>query len=238
MERLRGIVSFLVLGSEASLSRKGHLINAQNAEQYFGQETESDSYVNFFDKLVDLNLTSKENGQFLFDQKVSLEEIAEAAGMSLDAVRALFGLAEAYGAEFDYDFEVDTDSLEYSKALLDELTERRKNLQAALRQTTEGTQEYQTLQNEIALYDRMIEAGQAVEGSTGGAIASFDELVEHLAILKQYQSDLSGKGFDIPVQVSGDIAAITGLLDNFKTETQEDGTVTYAIKIDENASEE
>lgn len=210
----------------------------KNAEQYFGQETESDNYINFFDKLVDIGMASKENGQFLFDQKVSLEEIAEAAGMSLDAVRALFGLAEAYGAEFDYDFEVDTDSLEYSKALLDELAERKKNLEAALGQTTEGSQEYQTLQNEIALYDRMIAAGQAADGATSGTIDSLGEMVEHLAMMKQYQSDLSGKGFDIPVQVSGDINAINGLLSNFETIEQEDGSITYSIAIDENATDE
>lgn len=209
----------------------------KRAKRYFGQETESDNYVNFFDDLVKEGFATKENGQFIFGD-ISIEDIAEQMQMSVDAVRSLFMLAEAYGAKFEYDFKVDESDLEYSKVLLDELIERREELAAKQSQVEQGSEEYDRLQAQIDAYDRMIAAGQMTEDSSSNTIGSFDELIQRLATMKQYQSDLSDKGFDIPVEVSGDINGINGLLSNFESIEQENGSIKYSITIDENTTDE
>lgn len=208
----------------------------KRAKRYFGQKTESDNYINFFDDLVKNNLATKENGQFVFDN-VSIEEIADRMQMSVDAVRSLFMLAEAYGAKFEYDFEVDTSEVEHAQAVVDNLYERKGEIQAELDATPEevNPEKHAQLENELKTIDADIEAAEAsLEAVSGKTAYTLDEAIARIQELEGLITSLSGMGFDIPVTFSGEYDALQNFFTTFATQIVDDAgnVIGWKFEID------
>ena len=211
-------------------------------KKFFGQETESDNYKNFFNYLAKETDFAKFNelGQVVFDN-VDLAAIAEEIGMSVDAVRSLFQLAEAYGNKIEYDFEVDATELEYAEAVINELEERRKVAQNELDKSKVGTEAYSRWSSQVNELDNMIDvAGRHAADMESDVALTIDGAIEKVAELGQYSKYLTEHGFEVPVSVTGDINALNGFLNNFELAKDDKGnTVGYTIEVEnaEKASE-
>ena len=186
-------------------------------ERYFGQDDEINGAVNFLKDVqkVDASLVSgNDKDGYLINAGVSMEQLAEAAGVSVDAVDSLIGLMEAHEIDFGREFEVSDEAKESVKEYTDLLdtatTYRDKAAEATTRANEEeeegNTELAQSWRDKAASYEEtanLIE--QAAAGLTGGedlSTMSVDELMTKCQELEQVITTLNSDGIDIPVSIS------------------------------------
>lgn len=218
-------------------------------ERYFGQESEMNGAVNFLKDAADVGLASGNDVDgWILDAGVSMEELAQATGMSVDAVSALIGLMEAHEIDFGRDFEIPEETKqsveEYTKML--DLAEQKRKAAAeytqmatdAEEQGNEGLSEYYKQRAELVTKTAQqledVAKNQTVEPdinitSTEGLLAQIKEIQETIVALNE-------SGISVPTELTGQYELLLSMLDAMGLYIGQDNQVH--VKVNEEGSEE
>ena len=218
-------------------------------ERYFGQESEMSGAINFLKDAASVGLASGNDVDgWILDAGVSMEELAQATGMSVDAVSALIGLMEAHEIDFGRDFEIPEETKqsveEYTKML--DLAEQKRKAAAeytqmatdAEEQGNEGLSEYYKQRAELVTKTAQqledVAKDQTVEPdinitSTEGLLAQIKEIQETIVALNE-------SGISVPTELTGQYELLLSMLDAMGLYIGQDNQVH--VKVDEEGSEE
>jgi DNA repair exonuclease SbcCD ATPase subunit len=207
----------------------------QKREQYFSGDDFKDA-TNFAEDLVDKGMLGydKETGKLTVLQNeatgaaYTLEEMAEALGISKDAAQDLFELLNEYSLDDQFNFDTPIDSAEKLAAAqkkLAELEEKRAQLQKEIAEAeepggdTSGLEEKkEALKDVNSEYEKLSAAiGTAQEAMENGDFEPPQTLDDALAKLKEYEdaiTALNANGITTTVELSGNYETIVKLLED------------------------
>lgn len=225
----------LMLGDNWETEYAGQLDKAyKKAEQigkrYFGQKDERQGMANFRDDLVKANLGEFDGKTFTLFEGVTLEETAKQLGTSVDAVRSMFGLMQAYGGDFEFPFVLSNEDIKNMEAYVKtldkaELAASETQLQTSLDEqkqelaSLEDPVQIQIKQDDIAqteqalslVQDRIDELDSGEE--TDLSSLSFVELVDYAKKLEDAITTMNELGIEIPASITGDVELLEGLIE-------------------------
>lgn len=225
----------LMLGDNWETEYAGQLDKAyKKAEQigkrYFGQKDERHGMANFRDDLVKANLGEFDGKTFTLFEGVTLEETAKQLGTSVDAVRSMFGLMQAYGGDFEFPFVLSNEDIKNMEAYVKtldkaELAASETQLQTSLDEqkqelaSLEDPVQIQIKQDDIAqteqalslVQDRIDELDSGEE--TDLSSLSFVELVDYAKKLEDAITTMNELGIEIPASITGDVELLEGLIE-------------------------
>ena len=197
-------------------------------KRYFGQDKELDGAVNFLKDVqkVDSSLVSgNDKDGYLITAGTSMEQLAEAAGVSVDAVDALIGLMEAHEIDFGREFDIPeetkkeveeyTDILEKAEEKRTEASKKRAEAEQAEAEGNDSsnlTAEAEQLEAEA---DALENAANVMAGATEQPIEtmSVEELQTKVVELSDAMDVLSTNGLTIPVSLTAQYEEAKAFLD-------------------------
>lgn len=201
----------------------------QKAKRYYGQKDERVGMQNFMQDLADNGFAEYDGKDFKLLEDVNLEEIAESFGMSIDAIKSMFGLMETYGAEINY--EVDTSELTEKDRNRVENADTIKEIEQAQADVTAEIEEQQKILSDKNSTEEQKAAAQAeidnlttanevleekkgiLEGVEGAAEAlTLDEALTKIAELETAIQALSEAGITVPVTLTEQYDALNELI--------------------------
>lgn len=187
----------------------------QMFKRYYGQDTEEQGLNKFFDDL--------ESNGFLDENDnvadgTTVEGIAEQLGTSVDNVRAMLGLAEDYGADLEFDFEVPEGveqwnaNLETAQTRVSEIQSNLDKLQQARDSSTyvDNPEALQAIDDQIAQQQALLEAYQAVVDS--GGVLELPEETPLTEIQLQIE-ELEGNPITLTIEFAGDVDKLNALVE-------------------------
>lgn len=217
--------------SRYSDSQSAYKAAEEIGSRYFGQEDERQGMLNFAKDLAENYDAASWDGDELFlDTTASIEGMAEAMGMSEDAIRSLFGLMETYEINFDW-FEKlspeEVSQMDYSETT-SKLDQYKQKLQELYATDTSGMSDEElenfnnsvnnTLENIVLLEDQLenLNAG-TVAPETEVEMSPLEQLKQTLTDVQTTITALNENGISIPVSLTGQadvlqtmITALTG----------------------------
>lgn len=220
----------------------------KNAKKYFGQSDERTGMKNFASELVENKFASwgkdaQGNKVLSLAEGLNIEDVAAELKMSEDAVKSLFKLMEAYGANFDWGFFIS----EEDKENLKDYEERVKVIADAqnvlsekeieLGGLDEGSEEYNSKLDEIneiksaidVLKQDLEESVSETEGAVNTTL-TLEEALLKITELQEAISVLANSGIDVPVTLTGQYDALRDIIDTILGGTEtEDGGYTFTV---------
>lgn len=192
-------------------------------KRYFGQKDERTGMANFRDDVVKAGLGSFDGKTFELFDNVTLEETADKLGMSLDAVKSMFGLMEAYGANFEFPEIISVQDLKnienmdlaQSQAALESYKTKAQEINAELKKLEEtgngpGTDQYDTLNQELQNVNATI---TALEGHISGMDSEIP-LETQIQNLKTALDQMQTDGIEIPITLTGEYEELKKIFAN------------------------
>lgn len=187
----------------------------QMFKRYYGQDTEEQGLNKFFDDL-ESNGFLDENDNVV--DGTTVEGIAEQLGTSVDNVRAMLGLAEDYGADLEFDFEVPEGveqwnaNLETAQTRVSEIQSNLDKLQQARDSSTyaDNPEALQAIDDQIAQQQALLEAYQAVVDS--GGVLELPEETPLTEIQLQIE-ELEGNPITLTIEFAGDVDKLNALVE-------------------------
>lgn len=184
-------------------------------KRYYGQDTEEQGLNKFFDDL-ESNGFLDENDNVV--EGTTIEGIAEQLGTSVDNIRAMLGLAEDYGADLEFDFEVPEGveqwnaNLETAQTRVSEIQSNLDKLQQARDSSTyaDNPEALQAIDDQIAQQQALLEAYQAVVDS--GGVLELPEETPLTEIQLQIE-ELEGNPITLTIEFAGDVDKLNALVE-------------------------
>lgn len=237
----------------------------ETGKRYFGQEDERSGMANYRDDLVKAGYASfdKSTGEFrmldtaLDGSLVTIENISKALGISEDAVTSMFGLMEAYGAEFEFPEIVTDEEIEKTKELAEAvkevvsvggnasgssveelqkikqtLTEDLDNYQKQLEAAPVGSDAYNQIWEDITKTKNALDAVEtslANLGENAEQPLTLQQTMEQLTSLQDTIISIKDSGIDVPVHLSEQYEQLNDLLALFGNGTNTNGTYTISV---------
>ena len=185
-------------------------------KRYFGQESEINGAVNFLKDVqeADASLVSgNATDGYLINAGVSMEQLAEAAGVSVDAVDSLIGLMEAHEIDFGREFDIPDETVQSVEEYTDTLETAEKLREKAAEKRTEAEKveaEGGDSSELVAQAEKLESAATSVEtaadtlSGTEPALdtLSVEELQAKVTELSAAIQTLNETGIDVPVALS------------------------------------
>lgn len=217
-------------------------------KRYFGQSDERTGMANFRNELVDKELGSFDGETFELFDGVTLEDTAEKLGMSYDAVKSMFGLMEAYGAEIEFPFKLTDDDIknieEYKENLtkeeltsgIDQLNDKAEEYQETLSTADPNSEAYAEAQEGLENVTKATEVLQGELDSISGEgveiepeTMNLDQLYQRLQELETAVTTLQDLKITVPTEITGDIATIKQLING--KEFEKHGVLSPTDKV-------
>lgn len=221
----------------------------KKAKRYYGQTDERTGMKNFRDDLVKNEFGTLVGDVFTLNEGVTLEQMAEKLEMSVDSVKAMFGLMQAYGGEFK--FEVDTsglteehrqlvenaETIEECKEAQSELAEAKEYQQSIIDDPkatadakTAAQQKIDEIDKTNAALESQIDMLSGVEDAAG--TLTLDEALVKIKELEAAITLLSETGIKVPVTLTEQYDALNDLLSSLGTQgTDAEGNTGYTLVV-------
>lgn len=231
----KSAVSFM-LGENWETEFAGNLDKAYKeaeklGKRYFGQTDERTGMANFRDDVVKAGLGSFDGETFELFDNVTLEETADKLGMSYDAVKSMFGLMEAYGANFEFPFVLTDDdvknidsykdklSLDELKSAQEQVNEKAAEYQKTLETAKPGSEVFNEAQagleettHAAQVLEQQIEKVSDSEVSVEPDTMTLEQLYQRLQELETAVTTLQNLKISVPTEILGDIETIKELI--------------------------
>lgn len=216
----------------------------KNAKKYFGQDDERTGMKNFANELVKNEFATwgkDAQGRKVLSlaEGLNIEDVAAELKMSEDAVKSLFKLMEAYGADFEWSFllsDKDKENLvEYQESIeaINELNKQISKEKAGLANLEEGSEEYNTALDNIEAKEAAVETiTKELEDALSETEESLtlEEALEEISKLQSAIATLNEAGIEVPVTLTGQYDKLQDIITTILGGTEtEDGGYSFTV---------
>ena len=227
-------------------------------KRYFGQSDEINGAVNFLKDAASAGLASGNDVDgWILNAGVSMEQLAEATGTSVDAVSALIGLMEDHEIDFGVDFEVPEEAKqsveEYTQTLeladkkreeAAEITKKASEIDEKVSESESGTWFTDAAKKMAESAAKTLEeSATQIESAAEGIASGFnpeklsvDELVAKIQELQTTITALNEAGISIPTELTGQYEVCLSMLDSLGLYVGQDNQVHVKVNDDGTAA--